>query len=141
METAAGSAPRRPEVVRVRRELLAACMACPLCKKLLRDATTIYECLHTCEFLPSLSLYIYISLSLFASNWIRRNISLRERGSRLNSILGSGSFRNFSVFAPFAIACRVGCFCFCAVSYHFDEVGRLLMRVLMQKKKVFLDKK
>ncbi|KAK9083514.1 hypothetical protein Scep_029985 [Stephania cephalantha] len=34
-------------VVRVRREALAACMRCPICEKLLRDATTISECLHT----------------------------------------------------------------------------------------------
>lgn len=34
-------------VVTVKRELIAACMTCPLCKKLLRDATTISECLHT----------------------------------------------------------------------------------------------
>ncbi|THU46902.1 hypothetical protein C4D60_Mb09t09810 [Musa balbisiana] len=36
-----------PQVVTVKRELLAACMTCPLCHKLLRDATTISECLHT----------------------------------------------------------------------------------------------
>ncbi|XP_072989982.1 E3 ubiquitin protein ligase DRIP2-like [Typha latifolia] len=36
-----------PQVVRVRRELLASCMTCPLCKKLLWEATTISECLHT----------------------------------------------------------------------------------------------
>lgn len=36
-----------PQFVRVRRELLAACMTCPLCRKLIRDATTISECLHT----------------------------------------------------------------------------------------------
>ncbi|WOL15259.1 hypothetical protein Cni_G24040 [Canna indica] len=35
------------EVVEVKREQLAACMTCPLCHKLLRDATTISECLHT----------------------------------------------------------------------------------------------
>ncbi|XP_022758346.1 E3 ubiquitin protein ligase DRIP2-like isoform X2 [Durio zibethinus] len=34
-------------VVKVRREAIAACMTCPLCNKLLRDATTISECLHT----------------------------------------------------------------------------------------------
>lgn len=34
-------------VVKVRRETIAACMTCPLCKKLFRDATTISECLHT----------------------------------------------------------------------------------------------
>ncbi|RWW30114.1 hypothetical protein BHE74_00043712 [Ensete ventricosum] len=43
------------QVVMVRRDLLAKCMTCPLCLKLLRDATTIIECLHTCEFLPSSS--------------------------------------------------------------------------------------
>ncbi|KAI0498049.1 hypothetical protein KFK09_021290 [Dendrobium nobile] len=36
-----------PQIVRVKREVLVACMTCPLCKKLIRDATTISECLHT----------------------------------------------------------------------------------------------
>ncbi|KAL4604718.1 hypothetical protein ACB092_10G210200 [Castanea dentata] len=35
------------QVVRVRRETIVACMTCPLCNKLFRDATTISECLHT----------------------------------------------------------------------------------------------
>ncbi|GLT36414.1 hypothetical protein SLA2020_237780 [Shorea laevis] len=35
------------QVVKVRRETILACMTCPLCNKLLRDATTISECLHT----------------------------------------------------------------------------------------------
>ena len=48
------------QVVRVRREAIAACMTCPLCNKLLRDATTISECLHTCE-----SLLTFLSLFLF----------------------------------------------------------------------------
>lgn len=34
-------------VVKVKREAIAACMTCPICNKLLRDATTISECLHT----------------------------------------------------------------------------------------------
>lgn len=34
-------------VVKVRRDELAACMTCPICNKLFRDATTISECLHT----------------------------------------------------------------------------------------------
>ncbi|XP_066372601.1 E3 ubiquitin protein ligase DRIP2-like isoform X2 [Miscanthus floridulus] len=34
-------------VVMVKRDLLARCMTCPLCRRLLRDATTISECLHT----------------------------------------------------------------------------------------------
>ncbi|KAL7599113.1 hypothetical protein Lser_V15G27153 [Lactuca serriola] len=34
-------------VVKVRRDKIAACMTCPICKKLFRDATTISECLHT----------------------------------------------------------------------------------------------
>ncbi|XP_008788123.1 E3 ubiquitin protein ligase DRIP2-like isoform X1 [Phoenix dactylifera] len=42
-----GAAAGPPQVVMVKRELLAACMKCPLCHKLLRDATTITECLHT----------------------------------------------------------------------------------------------
>ncbi|KAG8370756.1 hypothetical protein BUALT_Bualt13G0016600 [Buddleja alternifolia] len=35
------------QVVKVRREAVAPCMTCPICDKLLRDATTIIECLHT----------------------------------------------------------------------------------------------
>ncbi|XP_062080793.1 E3 ubiquitin protein ligase DRIP2-like [Humulus lupulus] len=35
------------QVVKVRREPIEACMTCPLCHKLFRDATTISECLHT----------------------------------------------------------------------------------------------
>ncbi|XVF71929.1 hypothetical protein PTKIN_Ptkin12aG0079300 [Pterospermum kingtungense] len=35
------------QVVKVRREAIVACMTCPLCNKLLKDATTISECLHT----------------------------------------------------------------------------------------------
>lgn len=35
------------QVVRVKREAIAACMTCPLCDKLLKDATTISECLHS----------------------------------------------------------------------------------------------
>ncbi|KAL2321011.1 hypothetical protein Fmac_029980 [Flemingia macrophylla] len=35
------------QVVRVRRDTISACMTCPLCNKLFREATTISECLHT----------------------------------------------------------------------------------------------
>ncbi|XP_028792195.1 E3 ubiquitin protein ligase DRIP2 [Neltuma alba] len=35
------------QVVKVKRETIAACMTCPLCNKLFREATTISECLHT----------------------------------------------------------------------------------------------
>lgn len=38
------------QVVKVKRDTLEACMTCPLCDKLLREATTISLCLHTCEF-------------------------------------------------------------------------------------------
>ena len=41
------------QVVKVKRQTLEACMTCPLCHKLLRDATTISICLHTCSFLNS----------------------------------------------------------------------------------------
>ncbi|KAL0722015.1 hypothetical protein Bca4012_036614 [Brassica carinata] len=34
-------------VAKVKRETVVACMSCPLCDNLLRDATTISECLHT----------------------------------------------------------------------------------------------
>ena len=39
------------QVVRVKREIFEACMTCPLCKKLLKEATTISLCLHTCKFI------------------------------------------------------------------------------------------
>ncbi|PUZ36568.1 hypothetical protein GQ55_9G048600 [Panicum hallii var. hallii] len=35
------------DVVRLKRSALAACLTCPLCDRLLRDAATITECLHT----------------------------------------------------------------------------------------------
>lgn len=35
------------QVVKLRRKAIAACMTCPICNKLLRDATTIPECCHT----------------------------------------------------------------------------------------------
>ncbi|KAF3456894.1 hypothetical protein FNV43_RR01548 [Rhamnella rubrinervis] len=35
------------QVLKVGREKLAACMTCPVCKKLFTDATTMSECLHT----------------------------------------------------------------------------------------------
>ncbi|KAK1645118.1 hypothetical protein QYE76_062923 [Lolium multiflorum] len=44
-ERGAGGA--RELQVMVKRELLAACMTCHICNRLLRDATTISECLHT----------------------------------------------------------------------------------------------
>ncbi|KAB8118101.1 hypothetical protein EE612_060758 [Oryza sativa] len=46
------------EVVMVKRELLARCMTCPLCRRILRDATTVSECLHTCNHPPHLSLSV-----------------------------------------------------------------------------------
>ncbi|CAI9774374.1 unnamed protein product [Fraxinus pennsylvanica] len=35
------------QTVKVNRDTITACMTCPLCNKLFRDATTIIECLHT----------------------------------------------------------------------------------------------
>ncbi|XP_051118618.1 E3 ubiquitin protein ligase DRIP2-like [Andrographis paniculata] len=35
------------QVVKVKRDAVAPCMTCPLCHKLLHDATTVIECLHT----------------------------------------------------------------------------------------------
>ena len=52
-------------LARVRREALAACMTCPLCRGLLREATAITVCLHTCEF-PPLSLSLFPSLATLA---------------------------------------------------------------------------
>lgn len=42
-----GNQNHQHRVVKVRRETIEACMTCLLCNKLLRDATTISECLHT----------------------------------------------------------------------------------------------
>lgn len=50
-------------VVKVKRENLEACMTCPLCHKLLKDATTISLCLHTCN--SSLSIYLSDFISLY----------------------------------------------------------------------------
>ncbi|KAJ4846231.1 hypothetical protein Tsubulata_012545 [Turnera subulata] len=41
------------QLAKVDREKVAACMTCPLCNKLFRDATTISECLHTYDGLES----------------------------------------------------------------------------------------
>ncbi|KAG6527106.1 hypothetical protein ZIOFF_009199 [Zingiber officinale] len=49
MEEEAASAAGPARVVKVKRKLVASCLTCPICNKLLRDATTISECLHTCE--------------------------------------------------------------------------------------------
>ncbi|XP_042455904.1 E3 ubiquitin protein ligase DRIP2-like [Zingiber officinale] len=47
MEEEAASAAGPARVVKVKRKLVASCLTCPICNKLLRDATTISECLHT----------------------------------------------------------------------------------------------
>ncbi|KAJ8452504.1 hypothetical protein Cgig2_000093 [Carnegiea gigantea] len=52
------------QVVRVKRDKIAACMKCPLCNKLLKEATTISLCLHTCEFLQCLRFLRYWFLGL-----------------------------------------------------------------------------
>lgn len=44
-----GGAAGDSAVAMVKRELLTRCLTCPLCDHLLRQATTISECLHTCE--------------------------------------------------------------------------------------------
>ncbi|KAK1287065.1 E3 ubiquitin protein ligase DRIP2 [Acorus calamus] len=45
--TSSAAAAAAGRVVRVKREVLSSCMTCPLCEKLVKDATTISECLHT----------------------------------------------------------------------------------------------
>ena len=68
-------------VVMVKRDLLARCMTCPLCRRLLRDATTISECLHTCES-PAASLATYVHPSYYFV--IRKPTQLdRRRGPRI----------------------------------------------------------
>lgn len=47
-------------VVKVKRETLEACMTCPLCNSLLREATTISLCLHTCKLLYFISCFCCI---------------------------------------------------------------------------------
>ena len=49
-------------LARVLRDALAARMTCPLCRGLLREATAITQCLHTCEFSPSPSLPLRLSV-------------------------------------------------------------------------------
>ncbi|XP_074573256.1 E3 ubiquitin protein ligase DRIP2-like [Curcuma longa] len=44
-EEASAAAPA--QMVKVKRKILASFLTCPICNKLLRDATTIFECLHT----------------------------------------------------------------------------------------------
>lgn len=44
-----GGAAGDSAVAMVKRDLLVRCLTCPLCDRLLRKATTISECLHTCE--------------------------------------------------------------------------------------------
>jgi hypothetical protein len=60
-----GNQNHQHRVVKVRRETIEACMTCPLCNKLLRDATTISECLHTCQ-----SLLLYPFDCSFALIWV-----------------------------------------------------------------------
>lgn len=50
-------------VVKVKRETIAACMTCPLCNKLLRDATTITECLHSCKSLSKIAFLQFVFVS------------------------------------------------------------------------------
>jgi hypothetical protein len=53
-------------LARVRREALAACMTCPLCRGLLREATAVALCLHTCKF-PLLSPFLAVSVPFVRS--------------------------------------------------------------------------
>lgn len=54
------------QVVKMKRETLETCMTCPLCHKLLKEATTISLCLHTCESLCSVYTLRLIVLFLVA---------------------------------------------------------------------------
>lgn len=62
------------QVVKVRRETIAACMTCPLCNKLLKEATTISLCLHTCKSYCYVSLFwlilIWALVILHFSSWV-----------------------------------------------------------------------
>lgn len=55
------------QAVEIKRGVIAACMTCPLCNKLLKDATTISLCLHTCWSSLSFNFlfFSYLLLLLF----------------------------------------------------------------------------
>ncbi|OEL19494.1 E3 ubiquitin protein ligase DRIP2 [Dichanthelium oligosanthes] len=61
------------DVVMLKRSVLAACLTCPLCGRLLRDAATITECLHTCEYY-SLLRQPFAVLDRFYSLWLMSTI-------------------------------------------------------------------
>nr|CAB3493952.1 unnamed protein product [Digitaria exilis] len=81
-------APAGPRgLVMVKRDLLARCMTCPLCRRLLRDATTISECLHTCEP-PSPSHHFSLLYAFLLPNFLgfvifRADHSLQDVRSKL----------------------------------------------------------
>lgn len=54
-----------PGFVKLKRELLEARMTCPLCHKILREATTLSECLHSCMPCAPLPCFSDLGLSLF----------------------------------------------------------------------------
>jgi len=73
-------------LARVRREALAACMTCPLCRGLLREATAITLCLHTCECLllslpPSLAT-LAVSVPFVRFKSLSAPVSARARAAR-----------------------------------------------------------
>ncbi|XP_057722593.1 protein MARD1-like isoform X1 [Arachis stenosperma] len=53
------------QAVKLNRAKLEACLTCPLCNKLFNNATTIFECLHTCQCTSSSFLLFYLSFPFF----------------------------------------------------------------------------
>lgn len=70
-------------VVKVKRQTVEACMTCPLCNKLLKDATTISLCLHTCS---SLDLPFFFSCFCICISHIAIPDCVVPRSVRFDSI-------------------------------------------------------
>ncbi|KAH6755420.1 DREB2A-interacting protein 2 [Perilla frutescens var. hirtella] len=70
------------QVVKVRRETVAPCMTCPLCHKLFREATTIIECLHTCDCSSALArvfaIWVLVVNALVCRKCINKKLSNEE---------------------------------------------------------------
>lgn len=97
-------------VVKVGRDKLAACMTCPVCNELFTDATTISECLHTCELCFSLSVFF----SVFP-------LRVSQISGFVDLICVFYSFLSFGFFSLYVFSNR---FSFC--SFKIDTVALFL---------------
>lgn len=87
------------QVVKVQREKLEACMTCPICNELFREATTISECLHTCK---SFSLILGSDFMCYCPSVDMGALFLRKTHFLfLVSVLGSSKF-TFSLAGSFS---------------------------------------